>query len=155
MEDVSVDRVEAAYRTVHGRLWRALFAYTGSCDLASDAESEAFAQALRRGDAVENVEAWVWRASFRVAGGLLAARRDRPSSLPMDVDGRSSPDSALEFVDLLGGLSDQQRACVVLRYMGGYPPREIADLLGTSSGTVRVQLHRAHQQLRTTIEVSE
>ena len=54
-----MDRVEAAYRAVHTRLWRALLAFTGDAELASDAEAEAFAQALRRGDAVEDVEAWV------------------------------------------------------------------------------------------------
>src|SRR5262245_53877935 len=66
-------RVEAAYRAVHPRLWRALLAFTGDAELASDAESEAFAQVLRRGDAVDDVAAWVWRSAFRIAAGLLAA----------------------------------------------------------------------------------
>ena len=52
-------RVEAVYRSVHPRLWRSLLSYTGDAELASDAEAEAFAQVLRRGDAVDDVEAWV------------------------------------------------------------------------------------------------
>ena len=63
------DRVEAVYRAVHPRLWRSLLAYTGDAELASDAEAEAFAQVLRRGDAVDDVEAWVWRSAFRIAVG--------------------------------------------------------------------------------------
>ena len=35
-------------------------------------------------------------------------------------DGRVSPTQSLtEFLDLLGGLSQQQRACVALRRVGG------------------------------------
>ncbi len=60
----------------------------------------------------------------------------------------ASDSSLAEFVDLLQGLSEQQRSVVVLRYAGGFLPAEIAELLGTTSGTVRVQLHRAHTQLR-------
>jgi DNA-directed RNA polymerase specialized sigma24 family protein len=53
-----------------------------------------------------------------------------------------------EFLSLLGGLSDQQRACVVLRYVGGLGAPAIATCLNTTTTTVRVQLHRAHRTLR-------
>ncbi len=48
-------RVEAVYRSLHPRLWRSLLAFTGDAELASDAEAEAFAQALGRGEAVDDV----------------------------------------------------------------------------------------------------
>ena len=54
-------RVEAAYRAIHDRLWRALWSFSGDREVANDAEAEAFAEVLRRGDAVEDVAAWVWR----------------------------------------------------------------------------------------------
>ena len=59
--------------------------------------------------------------------------------------------SVAEFLGLLAELSPQQRACVALRYVGEYTSPEIGELLGTSAGTVRVQLHRAHAALRPTI----
>ena len=46
--------------------------------------------------------------------------------------------SIAEFLALLGTLSDQQRACVVLRYTGGFTSEEIAEMIGSSAGTVRV-----------------
>jgi RNA polymerase sigma factor (sigma-70 family) len=148
------DRVEVVYRAVHARLWRALLAFTGDVELASDAEAEAFAQVLRRGDAVDDVEAWVWRSAFRIAAGLLAAR-----SLWCDpeVVDRHMPanGSVAEFLGLLADLSPQQRACVALRYVGGYTSPEIGALLGTSAGTVRVQLNRAHAVLRDSITEAE
>lgn len=144
------DRVEAVFRRVHRRLWRSLMLFTGDAELASDAVAEAFAQVLRRGDAVDDVEAWVWRSAFRIAGGLVVAR----SSLTDlgAVDGSTPPTGSLvEFLGLLGDLSTQQRACVALRYVGEYTSPEIGELLGTSASTVRVHLNRAHAALRHTI----
>ena len=60
-------------------------------------------------------------------------------------------DSVAEFMGLLADLSSQQRACVALRYVGNYTSPEIGELLGTSAGAVRVQLHRAHAALRNTL----
>jgi DNA-directed RNA polymerase specialized sigma24 family protein len=148
------DRVEAVYRAVHPRLWRSLMAFTGDAELASDAEAEAFAQVLRRGDAVGDIEAWVWRSAFRIASGLLAAR-SRGNDLGA-VDGwMASTGSVAEFLGLLADLSPQQRACVALRYVGEYTSPEIGELLGTSAGTVRVQLSRAHAALRDSITEAE
>lgn len=148
MNAVVVDRVELVYREHHERLWRALLSYCGDRDIASDAEAEAFSQALRRGDDIVDVGAWVWKASFRIAAGMLATRRSLSRS-PVDEDPRAElPEATVEFLAMLGELSAQQRACIVLRYIGLYTPAEIGGLLETSPGAVRVQLHRAHAALR-------
>ena len=65
------------------------------------------------------------------------------------------PVRSAEFLGLLADLSPQQRACVALRYVGDYTSPEIGELLGTSAGTVRVQLNRAHAALRETITEAE
>jgi RNA polymerase sigma-70 factor (ECF subfamily) len=149
MMGAMTSRVEAAYRRTHERLWRSLLAFGRDPELASDAEAEAFAQALRRWDAIDDVERWVWRAAFRIAAGMLADRRQQPDP---QVTGHVLDASAAEFLSMLDGLSEQQRSCVVLRYAGGLMPAEIADVLGTTSGSVRVQLHRAHAALRSDLE---
>ena len=61
--------VEAVYRTDGDRLWRALYAFAGDEDVASDAVAEAFAQALRRGSAIRDVRSWVWRSAFQAGQG--------------------------------------------------------------------------------------
>jgi len=63
--------------------------------------------------------------------------------------------STAEFLDLLAGLSAQQRACITLRYVGGFTPTEIAGIIDTTPGTIRVQLHRAHASLRTTLSAED
>jgi RNA polymerase sigma-70 factor (ECF subfamily) len=148
-------RVENVYRSIHPQLWRALVAFTTDREIASDAESEAFSQVLRRGDEVVDVAAWVWRSAFAIAAAMLA---DRTGQRPLveRPEGASEPaGSPVEFASLLCGLSGQQRACVVLRYVGGMEAAEIATALNTSAATVRVQLHRARTVLRRTVKEAE
>ena len=64
------------YRRESARLWRAVFAYTQDRGIADDAVAEAFAQCLRRGSAIRDPNAWVWRAAFRLAAGELRDRRN-------------------------------------------------------------------------------
>src|SRR5436190_10714321 len=67
--------VEALYRAEGARLWSAVRGYAGDRGIADDAVSEAFAQLLRRGDAVRNPAAWVWTTAFRAAARELQQRR--------------------------------------------------------------------------------
>ncbi len=149
-----MDPVEAVYRSHHDRLWRSLLAYTGDADVASEAAAETYSQAVGRGQELLDPGAWIWRTAFRIAGGLLADRRRTVGAAQVSPEvehglaDRAGLDSSLvEFLDLLHTLSDRQRAVVILRYAGGFKPTEIAALLETSPGTVRVQLHRAHEHL--------
>ena len=152
---MTADRVEEAYRRLHPRLWRALLAYCGDPHVASDAEAETFDQALRRGDEIRDVDAWIWRSAFKIAAGLLADQRSR--RVPVD-DGTTlllydSP--IIDLLSQLGQLSDQQRAIVVLRYAGNFRPTEIAELIDSTPGSVRVQLHRSLTQLRRLMEAPD
>jgi RNA polymerase sigma-70 factor (ECF subfamily) len=150
--DARAERVRSAYEAVHVPLWRALFAFAGSREIADEAEAEAWAQLLRRGDGVDDPGAWAWRAAFRIAAGELKRRSGpaRPGVVPEL--GVLGPDSALDLIAALRHLSEQQRACVVLCDLAGYRATEAAHLLGTSAGTVRMQRMRAHRRLRDLLE---
>lgn len=149
MESASahVLRVEAVYRRIHGRLWRSLFVSCGDPEMASDAEAEAFAQVLRRGDGVVDVERWVWKAALRILDGLMSRR---PPSYPV-AQWAWLGASTVEFLDLVSGLSVQQRQIVVLRYVAQFTASEIAEAIDSTPGSVRVQLHRAHGSLRSSL----
>ena len=161
MKALLMDPVEEVYRSQHDRLWKSLLAFTGDPDIVAEAEAETFSQAFARGDGIRNPQAWVWRSAFKVAAGMLAERRATSQGVAPTEDalgetaagGVQLDASLVEFLDLLGTLSHQQRLVVVLRYAGGFKPTEIAELLDTSPGTVRVQLHRAHQHLRERIDL--
>jgi DNA-directed RNA polymerase specialized sigma24 family protein len=116
--DATADALERVYREEGERLWRAVFAYAGDRQVADDAVAEAFAQALRRGDAVRDPARWVWAVAFRIAKGELAVRRRSAGDEPRDV-GYEMPEPARDVVDALARLSPRQRACVVLHHYAG------------------------------------
>ncbi|MDY7106733.1 MAG: sigma factor-like helix-turn-helix DNA-binding protein [Actinomycetota bacterium] len=143
-------RVEAAYRATHRRLWRALLVWSGRPDVATDAEAEAFAQVCGRAADVENIEAWVWRAAFRIAAGLLAERPTPPDERPTTID--PVPVEAFELAEALAELTELQRQCVVLRHVGGFSSAQIAEQLDSTPASVRVQIHRGLNRLRQIME---
>lgn len=136
--------VEEAYRRHHGQLWRALLAYSGSQDIASDAAAEAFAQALRRGDAVKRPDRWVWKAAFRIAAGLLKDRSRFATEIELQAT-EHQPEMELRWA--LMQLSPRQRASLFLFYYAGYPPGEIAEMIGSTQSAVRVHLYRGRKRL--------
>ena len=140
-------RVEALYRADAGRLWRAVYAYAGDPDVATDAVAEAYAQLLRRGSAVRDPAAWTWRTAFRIAAGMLKARRASgalPDEHQQHVDSYADPD----LFAALRKLPNGQRGAVVLYYYADLPVRQIADRLGSNSLAVRANLSRGRRRLR-------
>lgn len=71
------EEIERLYRERGDRMWRAVLAFAGDPEVASDAVAEAFAQVLRRGHEVRDPERWLWRAVFRIAAGELKDRGRR------------------------------------------------------------------------------
>jgi len=142
--------LEQLYRDDGARLWRALVAFSGDREVASDAVAEAFAQALGRGDHLRDPQRWVWRAAFRIAAGELKDRRRfRP---PAPDPGYEMEEPPARLVAGLSGLSPNQRAALVLHYYAGYPTKEIAGIIGSSAATVRVHLSQGRKRLRRILE---
>ena len=140
--------IERLYREQGDRMWRSLLAFAGDPDLASDALSEAFAQALRRGDAINDPERWVWRVGFKIAGGELKDRAKHASSQPTVEGSYEMDEPARDLVAALAQLSPKQRAAVVLHHAAGYPLKDVAAIVGSSQGAVKVHLARGRSRLR-------
>ena len=139
--------IEALYRADSDRLWRAIHAFSGDAEIASDAVAEAYAQLLRRGAAVRDPAAWVWRVAFQISRGALKVRRldDAVSSPVVDYADAYADHDLLTAVRQL---PEGQRATVILFYYADLPIREIAARLGTNSLAVRANLSRGRRRLR-------
>jgi RNA polymerase sigma-70 factor (sigma-E family) len=61
---------------------------------------------------------------------------------------QDSPELRLTLIDALARLSPRDRAIVVLRYLEDHSVRAVAEMLGLSEGTVKVQSQRARADLR-------
>lgn len=66
-----------------------------------------------------------------------------PTSTPHDLS-----DARDEVVRLLATLPPRQREVVVLRYYNGLPEREVAEMLGISTGSVKTHASRGLAALR-------
>ena len=51
-------------------------------------------------------------------------------------------------------LSDSYRAVLLMHDVKGLTSREIAELLGDSTGSVKIRLHRARKQLQSALEAA-
>jgi RNA polymerase sigma-70 factor, ECF subfamily len=140
------DTIEAVYRQEADRLWRALFAFAADADIASDAVAEAFAQAIRRGGAIRDPRAWVWKSGFRIAAGELKRRSRNVDLVPYG--SYSDPEVDSELLAALARLSDGQRAAVVLHYYADASVRTISQRTGMSALAVRANLSRGRKRLK-------
>jgi RNA polymerase sigma-70 factor (ECF subfamily) len=139
--------VEAVYRQDGDRLWRALYAFAGDEEVASDAVAEAFAQALRRGSAIRDVRSWVWRSAFQLAKGDLKRQSGVwHGPMPEGAVHDAHPDEQL--LAALQELTPQQRAVIVLHYYADCPVREISRRTGINPLAVRAHLSRGRKHLR-------
>ncbi len=139
--------IEALYRADADRLWRAVYAFAGDAEIASDAVAEAYAQLLRRGSVVRDPAAWVWRAAFQIGRGALKARRLDAAAPAPDGD-HADAYADHDLLTAIRQLPEGQRAAVILFYYADLPIRQIADRLGTNSLAVRANLSRGRRRLR-------
>lgn len=77
--------------------------------------------------------------------GRAVAARDEPAGAP-------GVDDRLLLTDLLRRLPVRQRTVLALRFLEDRPVEEVADLMGTSTGTVKAQTSRGLDRLRTLVE---
>jgi RNA polymerase sigma factor (sigma-70 family) len=141
----SRDAVARVYEEQGARLWRALYAFTGDREIASDALAEAIAQALAHRTGPDEPDRWIWAVAFRIAAGELK-RIGRQASLQEEPYTMQEP--AVDLLRALKTLSPKQRAVVILSVYGGYPTKEIARLVGSSAATVRVHMSQGRRRLR-------
>lgn len=145
-----ISTLEQVYRDQGTRLWRAVVAYAGDVEIASDAVAEAFAQAVAAGDRIAAPAAWVWRAAFKIAAGELKRRRQAPE---LTADRHyEMPEPVDDLLIALRRLSPNQRLAVVLHDYADRPVEEIAGTLGVSRATVYVHLSNARRRLRRLLE---
>jgi RNA polymerase sigma-70 factor (ECF subfamily) len=145
------DAVERSYRRNSARLWRSLLLFSGSTDVADDALAEAFAQAVARGDAIRDVDAWVWRAAFKIASGELQRRRRRSAEEAPDTP-VEMPDQTVDLVKALLSLPARQREALILHHYAGYSNKEVARILGSTTAGVGMLIDRGRRKLRPLLE---
>lgn len=143
-------------------LYRHALGMTGSPDVAEDILQASFIKAYQHlGEVHGRFDAWVFRI---VANGckdwLKNIRRthlsyeedDQPSSF-------ATPDEDLDRTELrsdldraLAALPASLREAFVMKHVEGRSYEEMADLLGTTVGALKMRVHRAREALQSLLE---
>lgn len=140
-------------RLVASTAWTVLRDY----HMVQDAAQVAFLEAYRQIDQLRHGEhfgAWLLRIAYHEAVRLSkqASREQHFDALAADSMGidsnATSPIQWQELLAAIGGLPEQERVVVGLRYLDGQSVAEIARLTERPVGTVTKQLSRAVERLR-------
>lgn len=139
----------------YGRLVRIARLIVFDDGRAREIVQETFARALVRWDRVgayDRPDAWLVTVTVRQAVRARdRSRREVPSETTARSGAAAGPAASVEAHVLvqqgLAALSKQQRAVVVLHHLEDLPIAEVADRLGVTPGTVKVQLSRARARM--------
>ncbi len=160
-----MDRISELFENHHEALYRYLVRLAGDADVAADAAQEAFVRLLERPSSAAVERAWLFKVGTNcVLQGLrTSARRHRLLGASGDrtmADPPSEPDATLEAEQrreavsaALARLKDKERIAVLMREEG-FSHREIADAVGTTTGSVGTLLARALERLAREITLS-
>lgn len=149
----------------HEALYRYLYRLTGDPELAADAVQEAFTRMIARRPRDENPRAWLYRVATNAAleSGRTASNRARllaasPHGAALG-DDPTTPDTAVEVRErrervqrALASLSPRERTILLMREEG-FKHREIAEAVGTTTGSIGTMIARALEKLAEALDL--
>lgn len=123
---------------------------------AQDVVQEAFLTAYTKLTQLRQTAAFgPWLLQIVRRRALLVQQQPRPKPIDTDIQ-NPSPGPSKEWIEQyeevvsqIARLSENDRAIVVLRYVDGRSVQEIAATIGKPAETIRKQLYRAVERLRT------
>jgi RNA polymerase sigma-70 factor (ECF subfamily) len=159
-----VESFERFYSAEHGGVCGLLFTMTGDWQTAEDLTQEAFARAFQRWGRVrrhERPEAWIRTVAVNLARSRFrrqaVERRGHEQLYPSvsTVEPEPLPHDIERFWAEVRSLPRQQALAITLHYLEDRRPAEMAEILGCSSTTARVHLHRARIRLQEKLDLVE
>ena len=133
-------------------------------DKAKDAMQDTFKriwQYMAKGGEIDNKKAFV----FKIANNLIidSYRKKKEESLDAMMDGgfdvgEDNTESIMTLMfakkieELLESLNDKYREVIIMRYIDGFSPKEIAEITSETENNVSVRIYRGLKKLRELVE---
>ncbi len=127
-------------------------------DLMQDTFVRAW-ESMQKGTTIDNMRAFLYkiannliiddarRRKLRTEESLEDMQEDHGWEVPDTAPDPSRVTQGAMVMQTVSRLEEPYRTAVVMRYVDGLPPREIADALGVTPNVVSVRIHRGIEQL--------
>lgn len=149
---------DAFFREWFPRLVSLGVTMTGRSDVARDVAQESLVRAYGRWDVVSGYDspgAWTRKVAVNLLlDHLRSAGRERAAVERFGgrLDTREREPAVERWTELIAVLPERQRVIVTLFYSDDLSVDAIADVVGVAPGTVKAQLFKARERLRTMLE---
>lgn len=138
------------YESNYQDVYRAVYGYAGSSEVAKDATQEAFSRAWARWKRLRT-HSWVggWVTTTAINATRRAYRRlgVGPTYEKQLVASEPTGDR-IDILRSLAKLAPKQRQAAVLHYIADCPVTAVAELMGIAEGTVKAHLAAARSTLK-------
>jgi RNA polymerase sigma-70 factor, ECF subfamily len=154
----------AAYDEYADAIYRFCVLKVSNSELAQDLTQETFMrywQSLRKGEKLQNERAYL----YTLARNLVIDwyRRKKESSLDVLTDAGiefvgdgvqsvTAEAEAKEILTAMDQLDEDSREVLLLRYVEGFSPKDIAKQLNESANVISVRIHRATKRLQELVD---
>lgn len=96
----------------------------------------------------EHEKAWLIRVATNICRDMIRFRIRHPKVSIDELENSLAAPEQKETLKELLELPVKQKTAIYLHYVEGYQIREVADIMGTTEGAVKMQLQRGKQQIR-------
>lgn len=135
-------------------VYRLALSRTKSREHAEDISQEVFIKLIsanKKFDSEEHLKAWLLRVTINLTKDLFSSHWYRTTDeLNDNLTYEQNEDSGV--YDAVMALPKKYRTVIHLHYYEGYKVEEIAEITHSTAGTVKSQLHRARQMLKSIME---
>ena len=154
-----------AFDSYNDAIFRFCLLKVSRSEIAQDITQEVFMrywQSLQKGEKFKNERAFLYAIARNLVIDWYRKRKDQSLDIALESgidfkgDGLESvtKDSEIaEVIAILGKLDPEDQEILLLRYVEGFSPKEIAKLISQSANVVSVRIHRAVKRVQSIMGV--
>jgi RNA polymerase sigma-70 factor, ECF subfamily len=156
------DAFKRIYNHYSGFVWKVTFrTVNGDNEAAKEIVQDTFVRvyaSLKSFSYKAALSTWIYRIAFNSTNTYLAKNKRMSMNVLQDVDSLADKSTANTYENeemvkvLLNALSPEERFLITSREVDGMPFEELARIVGRSSESLRTQVSRLKEKLRTMFE---
>jgi RNA polymerase sigma-70 factor (ECF subfamily) len=157
----------SAYDAYGNAIFRFCVLKVSNRELAQDLSQEVFMrywQSLRKGEDFKNERAYLYTLARNLVIDWYRKKKEASldaltdAGLEFKGDGAHSitdKSEVREILEVIDKLDEDDREALLLRFVEGFSPKEIAELLDESANVISVRIHRALKKVQELIHANE